>query len=117
MIILNRLRSDFFSIKNAEVTTGQAPMEKVRAHVTIKGRVQGVFFRHHTQEMAFRLGVKGWVKNRWDGDVEAVFEGEKESLDRMIQWCHRGPPQAKVANVLLVWEEYRGEFSDFAIRY
>ena len=53
-------------------------MENVRAHLIIEGRVQGVFFRHHTQEMAVRLGLKGWVKNRQDGSVEAVFEGDRK---------------------------------------
>ncbi|MCJ7803146.1 MAG: acylphosphatase, partial [Desulfobacterales bacterium] len=64
-------------------------MEKVRVRVIIEGRVQGVFFRHHTQEMAFKLGVKGWVKNRRDGRVEALFEGDQEWVDQIIQWCHR----------------------------
>ena len=92
-------------------------MENARAHVTIEGRVQGVFFRYHTQEMAIRLGLKGWVKNRPDGNVEAVLEGEKGRIDHMIQWCHRGPSQANVTEVHQVWEDYRGEFNDFSIRY
>ena len=92
-------------------------MEKVRARAIIEGRVQGVFFRHHTQEMAFKLGVKGWVKNRRDGNVEAVFEGDNEKVDQVIQWCHRGPPEARVMKVHLNWEDYTGEFEDFAINY
>ena len=92
-------------------------MEKVRARVIIEGRVQGVFFRQYTQEMAFRLDVKGWVKNRRDGCVEAVFEGDKERVDQIIQWCHRGPSEAKVIKVHHLWEEYRGEFEDFSINY
>jgi acylphosphatase len=92
-------------------------MEKVRARVIVEGRVQGVFFRHHTQEMAFRLGVKGWVKNRRDGRVEAVFEGGQEQVDQIIQWCHRGPSEAKVTRVYLNWEIYTGEFDDFSIHY
>ena len=92
-------------------------MENARALVMIEGRVQGVFFRYHTQEMAIRLGLKGWVKNRRNGNVEAVFEGEKGRIDQMIQWCHQGPSQANVTEVHQVWEDYRGEFNDFSIRY
>ncbi len=92
-------------------------MEKVRARVIIEGRVQGVFFRYHTQEMAYQLGIKGWVKNRRDGRVEAVFEGEKDRVHRMIEWCHHGPPEARVTGVRVTWEEYTGEFQDFSITY
>lgn len=92
-------------------------MKKVRAHVIIEGRVQGVFFRYHTQEKAYEIGVKGWVKNRRDGRVEAVFEGDKDKVDRIIQWCHRGPSEAIVTNVKVEWENYTGEFEDFTIRY
>jgi len=92
-------------------------MEKVRVRVVIEGRVQGVFFRYHTQEMAYRLGIKGWVKNRRDGRVEAVFEGEKDRVNQMIQWCHHGPPEARVSGVRVNWEEYTGEFQDFSITY
>jgi len=92
-------------------------MENVRARVIIEGRVQGVFFRHHTRERALTLGVNGWVKNRWDGRVEAVFEGDQAIVDRMIQWCHRGPPEAWVKKINLSWEEYTGEFEDFSVTY
>ena len=92
-------------------------MEKVRARVIIEGRVQGVFFRSHTQEMALRLGLKGWVKNLRDGSVEAVFEGDKDKVDQMIQWCHRGPSEARVTRVHLSWEKCDGELEDFSIDY
>ncbi len=92
-------------------------MENARAHVIIEGRVQGVFFRYHTQELAIRLGLKGWVKNRWDGCVEAVFEGDREKVNQIIQWCHLGPSQAKVTKVHHTWEDYREEFKDFSISY
>lgn len=92
-------------------------MDKVRARVIIEGRVQGVFFRHHTQEMAFKLRIMGWVKNRRDGRVEAVFEGDRDQVDQMIQWCHHGPPEARVSKVYLTWEDYTGEFEDFSITY
>ncbi len=92
-------------------------MDKVRARVIVEGRVQGVFFRHHTEEMAFNLDIKGWVKNRRDGSVEALFEGEKKKVDQIIQWCHRGPSEARVMNVRTTWENYTGEFEDFSVRY
>ena len=92
-------------------------MEKVRARFIIEGRVQGVFFRHHTQETAFKLIIKGWVKNRRDGRVEAVFEGDQEQVDRIIQWCHRGPSEASVTKVYVTWENYTGEFEDFSVTY
>jgi acylphosphatase len=92
-------------------------MEKVRARVIVEGRVQGVFFRYHTQEMAFKLGITGWVKNRRDSNVEAVFEGDKERVDQIIQWCHRGPSEARVTKVQLAWEDYTGESEDFSINY
>jgi len=92
-------------------------MAKVRARVIVEGRVQGVFFRHHTQETALGLGLNGWVKNRRDGRVEAVFEGDKEKVEQMIQWCNRGPSEARVTRVNATWEDYTGEFEDFSIRY
>ena len=92
-------------------------MEKARARVIVEGKVQGVFFRSHTQDMAFTLGLTGWVKNRRDGSVEAVFEGEKAKVEQMIQWCHRGPSEARVNEVHLIWEDATGEFNDFSITY
>ena len=92
-------------------------MEKARVRVIVEGRVQGVLFRYHTQETAFNLDLKGWVKNRRDGSVEAVFEGDKEKVDQIIRWCHQGPSEAKVIKVHLTWENYSGEFEDFTINY
>lgn len=91
--------------------------QKVRARVVIAGRVQGVFFRYNTREMANLLHVFGWVKNRWDGKVEAVFEGERERVEEMIEWCHKGPPGAYVHRVDIEWGEYLGEFDQFSIVY
>jgi len=87
----------------------------VRAHVYVSGRVQGVFFRWYTREEALRLGVKGWVRNLPDGRVEAVFEGEKEAVEQMIEFCRRGPPAARVEKVEVSWETPTGEFSTFKI--
>lgn len=91
--------------------------QKVRARVIVSGRVQGVFFRYNTQEMAKQLGVFGWVKNRWDGAVEAVFEGNQDRVKEMIEWCHEGPPGAYVQRVDTDWEKYLGEFEWFSITY
>ena len=92
-------------------------MENVRVRLIIEGRVQGVFFRHHTQEMAAKLGLKGWVKNMQNGDVEAIFEGPQQEVNQMIQWCRQGPPRARVTRVHQVWEHYKGEFKDFSVGY
>jgi acylphosphatase len=104
-------------ISNKTCDNTQTVMEKVRARAIIEGRVQGVFFRYHTQEMALKLDLKGWVKNRRDGRVEAVFEGDKNKVDQIIQWCRQGPSEARVTKVHLNWEDYTGEFEDFAINY
>jgi acylphosphatase len=90
---------------------------RVRAHIFISGRVQGVFFRSETRYEARRLGVVGWVRNMPDGKVEAVFEGEEKSVKEIIKFCKRGPPRARVTDVYVVWEDYTGEFRDFEIIY
>lgn len=91
--------------------------EKVRAHLRIEGRVQGVYFRSETRERALRLGLTGWVRNRGDGSVEVVFEGPLASVQEIIAWCHEGPPDARVTNVEVKWEAYRGEFPGFSVVY
>jgi acylphosphatase len=92
-------------------------MDKTRAHVMISGRVQGVFFRAETRDAARRYGVAGWVRNTRDGRVEAVLEGNSEDVEKMIQWCRSGPPQARVENVEVDHQDYRGEFDSFSIRH
>lgn len=90
---------------------------KVRARAVISGRVQGVFFRLETKKAAARYGVFGWVKNQRDGTVAAVFEGTKENVDLILAWCKQGPPYAKVLDVDVTWEEYKGEFNGFEVAY
>jgi acylphosphatase len=90
---------------------------KVRVRAVISGRVQGVFFRMETKKAAARYGVFGWVKNQRDGTVAAVFEGSKENVDSALAWCKHGPASAKVLDVDETWEEYKGEFNGFEIRY
>lgn len=91
--------------------------DKVRVHVIITGRVQGVAYRYSTQDAAYRFNVFGWVRNKKDGRVEAVFEGEKADVDSMLAWCETGPRMAEVKNVAVTWEEYSGEFSSFDITF
>ena len=89
---------------------------KTSAHVSIDGRVQGVFFRSETRNEARRRNLTGWVRNTRDGRVEAVFEGDAEQVEKMIRWCRTGPPAARVENVDADSREYRGEFEDFSVR-
>jgi acylphosphatase len=88
-----------------------------RMHVIISGRVQGVFFRAETQRAAKDFSLTGWVRNMADGRVETVFEGENANVDKMLSWCHIGPPAARVEKVMTAEEPYTGEFSDFSIKY
>ncbi len=91
-------------------------MEKVKARVLISGRVQGVCFRMATEKEASRFPeITGWVRNLPTGQVEALFEGEKENIEKLITWCHQGPPSARVTQVEISWEPYQGDFSDFRI--
>jgi len=90
---------------------------KTRAHVFVSGRVQGVFFRAETKYEADKRKVNGWVRNLPDGTVEAVFEGEKDSTNELIEFCKKGPPRARVENIKVIWEDYSGEFEDFKILY
>ncbi|MCL7413762.1 MAG: acylphosphatase [ANME-2 cluster archaeon] len=88
-----------------------------RIRVLITGRVQGVYFRHHTMHKAVELGLKGWVRNRKDGNVEAVFEGAPEQVNEMVHWCRTGPPHANVTDVEENREEPAGETGPFRIKY
>jgi acylphosphatase len=72
-----------------------------RVHVSIDGRVQGVFFRVTCVERARGLGLAGWVRNTPDGRVEAEFEGGSKAVDQMVAWCHRGPPHADVHRIII----------------
>ncbi len=91
--------------------------QQVRARVVIRGKVQGVFFRAETQHEALRCGVYGWVKNRRDGTVEAVFEGDETAVNTILTWCWRGSPHSSVEQVDIQWEPSTGEFRSFDIRY
>jgi acylphosphatase len=91
--------------------------EKVRVHVLIEGRVQGVFFRAATRDEARARGLSGWVRNLPDGRVEALFEGEKPVVENMLTWCRKGPPYAYVDQVEEDWQNYQGDLTDFRVVY
>lgn len=90
-------------------------MAATRAHVLVSGRVQGVNFRDATRRQARALGVTGWVRNKADGRVEAVFEGEEAYVRRMVEWCRQGPPVARVDEIEVEWQPYTGEFDSFEV--
>ena len=90
---------------------------KIRIGVIVRGRVQGVSFRHYTQQTAIRHNVTGWVKNLPDGNVAGCFEGEEKDVRALIDWCRIGPDWAQVEEVLVENEPYRGEFSSFNVRF
>lgn len=83
---------------------------EARLHATVHGRVQGVNFRYYTVRAAQRLGLTGWVANRWDGTVETVAEGSREALGEFRAFLHRGSPSSFVQQVDDEWETPTGEF-------
>ncbi|HEY4975764.1 MAG TPA: acylphosphatase [Gaiellaceae bacterium] len=85
-----------------------------RARAIASGRVQGVGFRYWARSQAASLGVAGWVRNRPDGDIEAVFEGPREHVELLLRWCREGPPAAYVDQLDVEWQEPEGEHG-FAI--
>ncbi|HZY47367.1 MAG TPA: acylphosphatase [Candidatus Bathyarchaeia archaeon] len=88
-----------------------------RVQISITGFVQGVFFRREITNLAHRLGVSGSVRNLRDGRVEVLAEGEKDSLNALLRFCHVGPPGARVKSVIVVWSEFRGEYHGFRIAH
>lgn len=86
-----------------------------RAHLHIGGRVQGVNFRGFTRRLAQELGLKGWVRNLYDGRVEVLAEGDRAKIESLIERLKAGPPLARIENVSVRWSGYTGEFPDFQI--
>lgn len=91
--------------------------EKTRVRVLISGLVQGVFFRDSTKKLADKLGLRGWVRNTSQGEVEAVFEGEKKKIEEWLNWAKKGPPLARVEKLEIEWQEAKNEFESFEIRH
>lgn len=89
--------------------------ERLRLHLWISGRVQGVFFRGSAQTEARRLGLRGWVRNLEDGRVELVAEGPAAEVRSLAAWCRRGPPGAFVTGIEEHSEEPTGESRDFRV--
>lgn len=86
-----------------------------RAHLLITGRVQGVGFRASTRREAVRRGAAGWVQNLRDGRVEAVFEGDRETVEGLVEWCHTGPDTARVEDIEVAYGDPEG-LEGFEIR-
>ncbi|MFW9994589.1 MAG: acylphosphatase [Candidatus Odinarchaeota archaeon] len=89
---------------------------KKRVHIKVYGRVQGVFYRVHTQEQASRLDINGWVMNMPDRTVEIDAEGSKEALEQLIAWANQGPPHARVDNIDIHWEDKLENYTSFTIK-
>lgn len=92
-------------------------MAVIRVHIHVSGRVQGVFYRSNTRRRALELGLTGWVRNLPDGRVEAIVEGEEEQVEKLIQWCRRGPRSTAVAGLEARREPPTGEYTTFGIRW
>ena len=96
---------------------GGAHVVNKRVHILISGKVHGVGFRICTVDQAEASNLTGWVRNREDGKVEIVAEGEEGNIDAFLQWCKTGPDSAAVSGVKTVFSEATGEYDSFSIRY
>lgn len=83
-------------------------------HLVIKGKVQGVFYRATAKEIADESGIKGWIKNTSDGNVEAMITGHEKQLQQFVEWCKKGPRKAIVSDVLAT-EQKEMVFTDFSV--
>ncbi|MDQ1335597.1 MAG: acylphosphatase [Thermodesulfobacteriota bacterium] len=90
-------------------------MNNIRTHLIIEGRVQGVWFRESTRREAVSLKLTGWVRNRPGGTVEALIEGPEDAVNRLVSWCRKGPPAARVAGIRKEQDTWQGEFDSFDI--
>jgi acylphosphatase len=90
---------------------------RLRAGVTIKGIVQGVNYRYYTMEKALQHNVTGWMRNLANGDVEGCFEGEEGDVTALVDWCRIGPSRARVDEVVVESEPFKGEFTEFRVRH
>lgn len=88
----------------------------VRLHAIVEGRVQGVGFRYFVQEVAEVLELTGWVRNRWDGSVEVMAEGERDRLEKLLGALRQGPRVSYVETVSPQWLPATGEFPRFSVR-
>jgi acylphosphatase len=91
-------------------------LDASRAHIRIRGRVQGVYYRASMVQKAATAGLVGWVRNCADGSVESIAEGNRAAIETLIAWCREGPPGARVERVDVTWEKAAGDFAGFRIR-
>jgi acylphosphatase len=92
-------------------------MAAIRVHMFISGRVQGVFYRSSSRRKALELGLTGWVRNLPDGRVEIVVEGEEDQVEKLIDWCRKGPPSADVKGLEIKQEPPTHEFKRFSVKF
>ncbi len=92
-------------------------MTKQRVRLFVKGKVQGVFFRQALKVMAKKHNLSGWVKNLKNGRVETLLEGEDMDVSTVVEWCHAGPANARVEDIEIKNEKFKGEFSKFEVLY
>lgn len=90
--------------------------KKNRARLLISGRVQGVWYRDSTKQQADNLRLTGWVRNCESGQVEVVVEGADSAIDELIAWCRTGPSMARVTDIRIDFDDYRGEFVGFRVK-
>jgi acylphosphatase len=93
------------------------PEDVVALHAKVKGRVQGVGFRHFVIRSASELGLTGWVRNTYDGDVEVMAEGDRSQLERLLNRLRTGPPVAFVSDVEIEWQPATGRYKGFSVRF
>lgn len=92
-------------------------MSKLRVHIFVTGKVQGVFFRQALKVMSKKNNVFGWVRNLKDGRVEAILEGEDVDVSHVVEWCHAGPANARVEDIDIKNEKFSGEYKKFEVLY
>lgn len=92
-------------------------IDQTRLHANVYGRVQGVGFRAFVVETGVTLGATGWARNKWDGSVELVAEGDRQTLESLLAALHRGPRMAKVTRVDVDWQPASGEFNTFHLKF
>ncbi len=85
--------------------------------IIARGKVQGVFYRSETAKAAKALGLTGWIKNEPDGSVKITAQGSSEDLEKLVKWCHSGPPLAKVVKVEVEWEKENKNYKRFVVKY
>jgi acylphosphatase len=92
------------------------PNDQVQIHVIIEGRVQGVGFRYFVLEKAYELGVKGWVRNTYNGEVEVLAEGSNKQIEKFLGLIRQGPSLASITKIDIQRNVASGEYIDFSLR-